>query len=69
MEEERKTISISPKIYNSILKRIENSENEFSSPDDYVEYVLTEVLEEKSESYTKEEEEEIQEKLRDMGYI
>ena len=69
MEDEKKTISISSKLYDAILKRIENSDNEFSSPEEYVDYVLSELFEEKSDTYTKEEQEEIQKKLRDMGYI
>lgn len=69
MDENKKTISISSKIYDSILKRVENSDNEFSSPDEYVDYILTELFEENSDTYTKEEQEEIQKKLRDMGYV
>ena len=69
MEDEKKTISVSSKLYDVILRRVENSDDEFSSPDEYVDYILTELFEEKSDTYTKEEQEEIQKKLRDMGYI
>lgn len=66
---EKKSVSLSTKLYNTILKRVENS-NEFSTVDDYVSYVLTEILKnELHQNYSKEEEEEIKKHLKDMGYI
>jgi len=66
---EKKSVSLSTELYNTILKRVENS-NEFSTVDDYVSYVLTEILKnEPHQNYSKEEEEEIKKHLKDMGYI
>ena len=66
---EKKSVSLSTELYNTILKRVENS-NEFSTVDEYVSYVLTEILkDEPSQNYSKEEEEEIKKHLKDMGYI
>ena len=66
---EKKSVSLSPKLYNTILNRVENS-SEFSTVDDYVSYVLTEIFKNESEqNYSKEEEVEIEKNLKDLGYI
>ena len=66
---EKKYVSLSPKLYNTILNRVENSD-EFSTVDDYVSYVLTEIFKNESEkNYSQEEEEEIEKNLKDLGYI
>jgi Arc/MetJ-type ribon-helix-helix transcriptional regulator len=66
---EKKSVSLSPKLYNTILNRVENS-SEFSTVDDYVSYVLTEIFKNESEqNYSKEEEAEIEKNLKDLGYI
>ena len=66
---EKKSVSLSPKLYNTILNRVENSD-EFSTVDDYVSYVLTEIFKNESEqNYSKEEEAEIEKNLKDLGYI
>ena len=67
---EKKNISISAKLFNTISERVNSSNNEFSSVDEYVEFILNEVLEDENESvYSKEEEEKIEKHLKDMGYI
>ena len=66
---EKKYVSLSPKLYNTILNRVENSD-EFLTVDDYVSYVLTEIFKNESEqNYSKEEEAEIEKNLKDLGYI
>lgn len=66
---EKQPISLSPKLYNTILQRIENSD-EFLTVNDYVNYVLTEIFKnEPNQSYSKEEEEAIEKQLKDMGYM
>jgi len=67
--EKEKTITISPDLYDLILKRIKNSKGEFKTVDEYVDYILTEILMDKSQSYTKEEKEEIAKNLKDLGYL
>ena len=63
------TIKISRKLYNKIVEEIKDSE--FKSPEEFVEYVLEQVLEEEEEesTYTKEEEEAIKDRLRSLGYL
>ncbi|MBI3622780.1 hypothetical protein HY212_01700 [Candidatus Pacearchaeota archaeon] len=70
MDNDKKTISISSNIFNIISDRIHNSPNEFSTVDEYVEYVLTELLVNKNtSSYSEDEEKKIEKHLKDMGYI
>ena len=67
---EKKKISISSDMFEIISKRIEKSNQEFSSVDEYVEFILNEIFGKNSEKlYDKEEEEEIRKHLQDMGYI
>lgn len=70
MGEERITISIRKDLYEKIKKEIEDSD-EFKSPEEFIEFVLEQVLEEEEEeaSYSEEEEEEIKERLRSLGYL
>ena len=67
---ENNKISISSNMFKVISKRIEKSNQEFSSLDEYVEFILNEIFEENSEKpYNKYEEEEIRKHLQDMGYL
>lgn len=69
MTSDKKSILISSKLFDIISNRIKNS-IEFGSVDEYVDYVIAEILEiKKPESYTKEEYEKIEKHLKDMGYI
>lgn len=69
MKSERNTISIDSKFYNLISNRIKTSD-EFSSVDEYVDYVLSELLDTKKQSeYTEEERKEIEKHLKDLGYM
>ena len=69
MDTDKKTISISSRLFNIISDRIRNSENEFSSIDEYVDYILTEILVSESSPYSEDEEKKIEKHLKDMGYI
>lgn len=70
MDNDRKTISISSKLFDIISDRIHDSGNEFSSVDEYIEYVLTELLASKDESpYSEDQEKKIEKHLIDMGYM
>ncbi|KXA93200.1 CopG family transcriptional regulator [candidate division MSBL1 archaeon SCGC-AAA259E19] len=66
----KKDVSISDSIYDRIKERVEGTG--FDSVDEYVEYVLREVVEEEEEEeepYTEEDEEKVKERLRALGYM
>jgi len=67
MSEDFVTIKIPKRLYMEIEKRVEESKGEFKDPQEYIEFVLNEIVSE--EEYTPEEEEEIKRRLRQLGYI
>ncbi len=70
MTTDRKTITISAKLFDAISKRIKNPVNGFSSIDEYVDYVLEEILFEKKDDEIDEgERKRIQDELKKLGYI
>ncbi len=70
---EYSTVSLPKPLIEKIKKRMEGTG--FSSVSSYVTYVLREVIssikqdEEKKQAFTKEEEEKVKQRLRDLGYI
>ena len=70
-----KSIKIPEEIYEKLMKRVEDSE--FSKVDDYIKYILEQVIErletEKqedcSEEYSEEDEEKVKARLRSLGYL
>ena len=66
-----KEIKISDELYEKIEKNL--SDYGFETVDEYVEFILKEVLEDKSEGdeqvFSEEEEEIIKKRLRDLGYL
>ena len=68
--DEKVPVYISKELYDKIKKFIE-TQGGFSSIEEFVEFVLNEVLSEETPSYTlsKEEEEKVKERLRALGYI
>jgi hypothetical protein len=70
MPEDKVPVYISKKLYEEVKKRVDESEGEFKSVEEFVEYVLIELLKEEEETpYTSDEEEEIKKRLRALGYI
>lgn len=72
-EGKRVPITISEELFNRIKARVKGSK-EFSSVEEYISYILEEVLSEGEKKpvksvYTKEEEEEIKSKLQALGYL
>lgn len=70
MKEEKKAVLLPAKLYNQISERVEATG--FGSVDEYVIFVLEEVLKEDGEgerALSKEEEEEVKKKLRTLGYL
>ncbi len=69
--EEYVEIKIPKRIYDEIKKRVKES-NEFKSVEEYVTFVLEEILKEEDEEeyeLSEEEEERIKERLRGLGYL
>jgi Arc/MetJ-type ribon-helix-helix transcriptional regulator len=68
-EEKFKTVSIPAALFERIEERIKGTD--FTSVSGYVKYVLEEILSEGEEkkSFAKEDEEQIKERLRALGYI
>jgi hypothetical protein len=73
MPKDHVTIEISRKLYDEISKRVEQSQGEFKDAQEYIEFVLSEVVKEDDEEtetvYTPEEEEEIKKRLKQLGYL
>ncbi len=72
MPEEYVTIKIPRNLYDEIKKRVEESQGEFKDPQEFIEFVLSEVIKEEEEEetpYTPEEEEEIKRRLKALGYL
>lgn len=70
MPEDKVPVYISRKLYEEVKKRVDESGGEFKSVEEFVEFVLTELLEEEEETlYTPEEEEAIKKRLKALGYL
>ncbi len=70
MTNEKVTISISKEVYDKILKYIQ-THGGFNSVEEFIEFVINEVLSEETTgpAYSKEDEEKIRERLRALGYL
>jgi len=68
-KQDKKEVSLPAELYNRIEERVKVTE--FSSVEEYVTFVLEEVLKEDDEgpSFTKEEEEEVKKRLKALGYL
>lgn len=68
---EKVPVYIPKNLYGEIERRVESSRGEFKSVEEYVEFVLREVVkeEEPEEVYTPEEEREVKQRLRSLGYL
>jgi len=71
MGDEKVPVYISKELHNLISCRIRQSQGEFKSVQEYIEFVLNEILREEKieEAYTPEEEEEIKKRLKKLGYL
>jgi len=69
-KEEKKAIFLPANVYKKIEERV--NATEFHSVEEYVIFVLEEVLKDEGEeekTFTKEEEEEVKKRLRALGYL
>ena len=63
-------VKIPKHLIDQIQTQVDQSQGEFKTPEEYIEYVLTEVLkDDEDEKPTPEEEEAIKNRLRALGYI
>ena len=64
-------VSISKELVDEIQRRVNESESEFKTVEEYIEFVLIELLreDEPEQACTPEEEKAIKERLRRLGYI
>ena len=70
MEEETKAVLLPAELYSQILERVEATG--FGSVDEYIIFVLEEVIKESGEeekAFSKEEEEEVKKRLKSLGYL
>jgi hypothetical protein len=72
-EDKKVPVMISERLFNRVKARVERS-GEFSSVEEYISFILEEILSEGGKepvesAYTKEEEEEIKSKLQALGYL
>jgi len=69
-KEERKAVSLPAELYGRTGERAKTTG--FGSVDEYVAFVLEEVLrdeEQEEKTYTKEDEAEVKRRLKDLGYL
>jgi Arc/MetJ-type ribon-helix-helix transcriptional regulator len=68
-EQEKKTVFLPTELYSKIEETVKGTD--FSSVDEYVKFVMEEVIkEEEGESaFSEEEEEEVKKRLKDLGYL
>ena len=72
MSNEYVSVKIPKGLYDEILKRVKESDGEFKDVEEYVTFVLSEVVKEEDEEenvYSPEEEEEIKRRLKALGYL
>jgi len=69
MKEEKKVVSLPTELYSKIVQRIVGTD--FNSVDDYVVFVLEEVVkeEEPERAFSEQDEKEVKKRLKALGYI
>jgi len=68
-EQEKKTVFLPAGLYSEVEERVKGTD--FGSVDEYVEFVLAEVVKEAEEekALSEEEEKEVKKRLKDLGYL
>jgi Arc/MetJ-type ribon-helix-helix transcriptional regulator len=68
-KEERKAVFLPAELYGKVEERVKATD--FGSVDEYVEFVLEEVVKEEEEerAFSEEEEKEVKKRLKDLGYL
>jgi len=68
-KEERKAVFLPAELYSKVEERVKATD--FGSVDEYVEFVLEEVVKEEEEerAFSEAEEKEVKKRLKDLGYL
>jgi len=66
---EKVDVKLSRKLIEEIQEQVEESGGEFKTVEEYIEFVLTELLKDDEEQVYTEEEELIKKRLRALGYL
>jgi hypothetical protein len=73
MNKDKIAVNISKELYELVKQRIKESNGEFKDVEDYVEFVLREVVkdeeEDEEQKYSKEDEEKLKQRLKSLGYL
>jgi hypothetical protein len=73
MSKDKIAVNISKELYELVKQRVKESGGEFKDVEDYVEFVLREVVkdeeEDEEQKYSKEDEEQIKQRLKSLGYL
>jgi len=72
MSDEYVAVKIPKRLFEIINRRVEESQGEFKDAQEYIEFVLDEIVkedEEKETTYTPEEEEMVKKRLKKLGYL
>jgi Arc/MetJ-type ribon-helix-helix transcriptional regulator len=65
---EKKSVFLPAELYSKVEERVKATD--FASVDEYVEFVLEEVVKEEEEgAFSEEEEKEVKKRLKDLGYL
>ena len=66
---EKKTVFLPTELYSKVEERVKATD--FGSVDEYVEFILEEVVneEEDEKAFSEEEENEVKKRLKDLGYL
>lgn len=62
-------IEVSKDIYDLLEKTVKESEGEFNTVEELLEFIIKEALSEEEKVYSSEEEEEIKKRLKSLGYL
>lgn len=67
---QKEVVHISSDLYGQILKKLKDTNGEFKTADEYVEFIVREMLaNDSSDSFSGEDEDKIKDRLKSLGYI
>lgn len=72
MSKDKVAVNVPKELYQLVKQRVEESNGEFKDVEEYVEFVLTEIVkdeEDEEQKYSKEDEEQIKQRLKSLGYL